>query len=251
MILNLKYVFNIVIILLITLAFNSCKSKKQLSNKSTKNIRTSSTKDSIKSLSNLNQIINYSEKKLNIEAPESLLGNFICDISMFSIKKDTKITHHPDFCVFNNKIFKAPINKGEVKAADIHKVFPSDHELIIIKINPENLNLFLKYLVKESFKEDSIHRGVSISGIRLKISSERQIKRCMVNTIEINQNKSYYLLTNLNHVNKIKGLGFLKNSVVEKTNLFLKEVVLKYIKQIYLDNININAELDGRIIITK
>ncbi len=256
--LNIKYVFNITILIL-TLSCNSYKTK-QLYNKSLINTKKPSVDNRITSTNELddstqneelNQIISYSEKKLSVGNPESLLGNFICDISMFSIKKNKEIIHPPDFCVYSNEIFKTPLNKGKVTRADIHNIFPSKHELVIAKLESENLNLFLKYIVNESLVEDSIQSGVSISGIRFKINADKEIKRCMVNNSEINQNKTYYLLTTFNFLNKNVELNFLKNSYLKKTNLMLKEVVLEYLHQISLNSININAELDGRITINK
>ena len=258
--LNIKYVFNITTIILLTFSCNSYKTKHHHSNQSVKKIQKASTEDSKISwneisdsiiTNDLNKVINYSDKNLNIGSPESLLGNFICDISMFSIKKNKNITHHPDFCVFNNGIFKAPIAKGEVTIADIYSVFPTNHELVIVKVDPKNLSLFLNYILKESLAKDSDSSGVSTSGVRLKISEEKKIRRCMVNTMEINKNNSYYLLTSYQLINSQNGMNFLKNSVMEKTNLMLKEVVLKYIHQISLNSITINAELDGRITIIK
>jgi len=252
MILNIKYVFNIIAIIIISLSCNSYKTNNHISEKSDKNFRKSSIEDlksnyndSIKN-DNLSKVINYSNKKLNIGCPESLLGNFICDILMSSFNNNTKIKNRPNFCVLTNDIFKAPIEKGEVTVEDIFKVFPSNHELVMVKLDSNNLELLLNYVVLKSVTNDSISCGVSISGIRFKIDADKKIRRCMVNTFEINKNKTYYLLTS-NKLFNDNNINFLKNTVREKTNLMLKDVVLQYIQQINSNNIRIDAEIDGRI----
>ena len=79
-----------------------------------------------------------------------LLGNFICDLSLFSINQNEYQQLKPDFCVLNNGGLRSSINKGEVTKADIFEVMPFDNSLVTLELSHDKMELLLKYIVEKS-----------------------------------------------------------------------------------------------------
>ena len=60
----------------------------------------------------MNEILNECVVDLEVGCPEGLLGNFICDLSLFMTNKYYETNIKPDFCVLNNGGFRSSLNKG-------------------------------------------------------------------------------------------------------------------------------------------
>lgn len=196
---------------------------------------------------NLNKVINYSQKILDVGCPEGLLGNFICDLSMFYIKREKSIQFKPDFCVLNNGGFRSPINIGKVTIANIYELMPFENSLVIVELSPEKMDSLLSYIVNKSINNSSRKSGVPVSGIRLRIDSDKKLKRCTINTKLMDKKKYYKLLTTDYLANGGDQMLFFKNCKTYSTNLLLRDVIINYVTEIGNKNININAEIDGRV----
>lgn len=207
-------------------------------------------KDSLK-IQNINEIINYSNKTLNVGCPEGLLGNFICDLSLFSINQNEYQQLKPDFCVLNNGGLRSSINKGEVTKADIFEVMPFDNSLVTLELSHDKMELLLKYIVEKSISNTSRKSGVPVSGIRLKIDRFNNIKRCMINNMEYNKNITYHVLTTDYLANGGDNMSFFKSCKRYKNDVLLRDIIINYIKTLSLSEIKIDAELDGRITISQ
>ena len=196
----------------------------------------------------MNEIINYSDVNMNVGGPEGLLGNFITDLSLLYINKQIKNNAHiPDFCVLNNGGFRNSLNKGPVKIGDIYEIMPFDNYLVILELDGNKMEKLLEYIKQRSFYNSSRKSGVPLSGIRMKISGDK-ISRCFINVKEFNSNNKYKILTTNYLANGGDGMNFLKDCpMIWNTQLLLRDVMIDYIRKTGDDNINLNAELDGRI----
>lgn len=251
--------FALLTFLLLIFSCNSYKIKRHTSNniiideslssEDFSEIQLSAYRDTLESEDNY-KIINYSNKTLEIGCPEGLLGNFISDLSLFTINQDTNIKIKADFCVLNNGGLRAPIHIGAVTKANIFELMPFDNELVIIELNPKEMKFLLDYIVQKSIIISSKKSGVPVSGIRLKINNN-EILRCFINTEKFNENKSYYLLTTDYLADGGDNMGFLKECVRHHTKRLLRDIITNYIININNNNIRIDAELDGRITINK
>ena len=50
----------------------------------------------------MDEVLNHAVTNMQVGCPEGLLGNFICDLSMFMANKYYATKIKPDFCVLNN-----------------------------------------------------------------------------------------------------------------------------------------------------
>jgi 2',3'-cyclic-nucleotide 2'-phosphodiesterase (5'-nucleotidase family) len=199
----------------------------------------------------MDDVINYSNKTLNVGCPEGLLGNFICDLSLFYINQNENQKYKADFCILNNGGFRSSINKGEITRSDIYELMPFNNYLVIIELNQNDMELLLDYIIEKSISNISRKSGVPVSGIRLKIDRFNKIKRCMINNIEFDTNKTYNVLTTDYLANGGDNMSFFKECKKYESKLLLRKVIIEYIETIALSNIKIDAEIDGRITISQ
>tara|TARA_B100001094_G_scaffold329223_1_gene391492 strand:- start:986 stop:1774 length:789 start_codon:yes stop_codon:yes gene_type:complete len=203
-------------------------------------------RDSISS--EMNKVINYSKINMSVGCPEGLLGNFITDLSLLYIKKelsDEKL--NPDFCVLNNGGFRSSLNKGPVHIGDVFQIMPFENYLVILEIHGDKMERLLNYIHEKSFYNGSRKSGVPLSGLRMKISSEK-INRCFINTKAYDSAKIYKVLTTNYLANGGDQMDFFNDcKLIYNTELLLRDVIINYIEETGKNNIKLNAQLDGRI----
>ena len=206
----------------------------------------SAYRDSISS--EMNRVINFSEIDMKVGCPEGLLGNFITDLSLLYIKKALKEKNiNPDFCILNNAGCRRSLNKGAVDIGDVFQIMPFENYLVILEIQGDQMMRLINYIHEKSFYNGSRKSGVPVSGIMMKISSEK-INRCFINTKVFDSAKKYKVLTTNYLASGGDQMDFFKDcKLIYNTELLLRDVIINYIEEIGKNNIKLNAQLDGRI----
>ena len=206
----------------------------------------SAYRDSISS--EMKRVINYSKIDMSVGCPEGLLGNFITDLSLLYIKKSIKDEDlNPDFCILNNGGFRSSLNKGPVHIEDVFQIMPFENYLVILEIHGDKMESLLNYIHERSFYNGSRKSGVPLSGLRMKITSEK-INRCFINTKVFDTAKKYKVLTTNYLANGGDQMDFFKDcKLIYDTELLLRDVIINYIEETGKNNIKLNAQLDGRI----
>ena len=194
----------------------------------------------------MDEIINYSNKTLKTGSPEGILGNFITDLSLFIIREKMDNIIYPDFCVLNNGGFRANINKGAITRRNIFELMPFENSLVILELNNYQMDSLLNYILNKSLNNN----GVPISGLRINIVNNK-IYRCLINTKEISKDKTYHVLTTDYLSNGGDNMFFLKDCKKYNTGILLRDAIINYIKSLSYNNINIDAQIDGRVQINK
>mgnify|MGYP006151900767 FL=1 len=209
-------------------------------------VNLSSYRDSISK--EMNRKLNYSIINMDVGCPEGLLGDFISDLSILYIKKSIQnIKFEPDFCILNNGGFRNMISKGPVTVNDIYQLMPFDNYLVILEIQGEQLSSLFNYIKNKSISNINRKSGVPLSGIRMKISGDN-ITRCMVNNRTLNPLKKYKVLTTNYLANGGDQMDFFKEcNLILNTEFLLRDVIINYIEELGKSNIQINAQLDGRV----
>lgn len=218
----------------------------KLSTKSFNEINLKAYQDSINS--EMDEILNWSVKEMDVGSPEGVLGNFITDLSLFTLnnlKKESGLK--ADFCVLNNGGLRTPINKGPITRRKIFEVMPFENELVVLKLNPQQLNKLINFIIEKSYESNSRKAGVPVSGIRLRISNNK-ITRGFINLNEIDNSKSYTVLTTDYLANGGDHMDFFKSCKNKTpTGILLRDAIINYIKIINKTNTKVDAALDGRI----
>lgn len=196
----------------------------------------------------MDKVINYCSIAMEVGCPEGLLGNFISDLAILYIRKNfPENEFNPDFCILNNGGFRSTLNEGPITIGDIFQIMPFDNHLLILEIKGEEMNDLIKYIKDKSTTNISRKSGVPLSGIRLKISGDK-VSRCMVSNKMYDPLKTYRVLTTNYLASGGDDMVFLKDcKTLFNTKLLLRDVIIRYIEELGKNNININAQFDGRV----
>ena len=193
----------------------------------------------------MNEVLNYSEKDMDIGCPEGLLGNFIADLTLISTIKEVDNTLY--FCVLNNGGLRASLPKGKITRGKIYEIMPFDNEIVIIDLTQEQIEELFNYIKNRSLMKDTRKAGVPVSGLRMNINGTK-ISRIFIGIEEYNDQKKYKLITTDYLANGGDNMDFLKNSKnIAHTGVLLRDAIINYVVILNDQNIKISAELDGRI----
>ena len=195
----------------------------------------------------MDEVLNYAVTNMQVGCPEGLLGNFICDLSMFMTNKYYATKIKPDFCVLNNGGFRTSLNKGPITKGKIFEIMPFDNYLVVVTLNDKQFNELLDYIKKKSQMGISRKSGVPVSGIRIRIT-DNKIDKCFIQNVEYNPNKNYHILTTDYLANGGDNMTFFKKSSnYINTKVLLRDAIIDYIREINKIGTKVEAKFDGRI----
>ena len=195
----------------------------------------------------MDEVLNYAVTNMQVGCPEGLLGNFICDLSMFMANKYYATKIKPDFCVLNNGGFRTSLNKGPITKGKIFEIMPFDNYLVVVTLNDKQLNELLDYIKKKSQVGASRKSGVPVSGIRMRIT-DNEIDKCFIQNVKYNPSKNYNILTTDYLANGGDNMTFFKKaSNYINTEVLLRDVIIDYIREINKIGTKVEAKFDGRI----
>ncbi len=193
----------------------------------------------------MNEIINVSAIDMETGSPEGLLGNFICDLSLFTCISILDIP--ADFCILNNGGFRTSLPKGNVSRGKIFEIMPFDNELVVLELHSQQMIDLINYIKDKSIINQTRKAGVPVSGIRLSIIGN-EISRVFIGIEEFSNTKTYKVVTTDYLAKGGDQMTFFKNAKkISNTGLLLRDAIINYIEKLSNQNIQLNAQLDGRI----
>ena len=195
----------------------------------------------------MDEVLNHAVTNMQVGCPEGLLGNFICDLSMFMANKYYATNVTPDFGVLHTGGFRTSLNKGPITKGKIFEIMPFDNYLVVVTLNDKQLNKLLDYIKKKSQMGASRKSGVPVSGIRMRIT-DNEIDKCFIQNVKYNPNKNYHVLTTDYLANGGDDMTFFKEaSNYINTEVLLRDAIIDYIREINKIGTKVEAKFDGRI----
>ena len=157
----------------------------------------------------MNEIIAYAPQRLsnNRDQDETLLGNFMADLCQKRAQeKLTAFTDRPiDFTLLNIGGLRSSIEKGDVRVLDAYEVMPFENQLVVAELDfPSTMDL-IQYLANS----DNPH-PISKS---LKVAfDDDRIEKALVNGQELDNKRTYLVLTNDYLINGGDHMDFFKKA---------------------------------------
>jgi len=150
----------------------------------------------------MQEIIGYSEKELSKEhqANETLLGNFVADITFERAKKSFDKV---DFAFVTYGGLRTSIPEGSIRVSDIFELMPFENELVILELKGSTVKKLFMYLVAR--------RNISISNSKVFIEN-KALKDVLINGELIDEQKTYYVATSDYLASGGDNLDFLKEA---------------------------------------
>ncbi len=109
----------------------------------------------------MNEVLCVSEMEMKKGKPESLLGNFVCDLCL------ERFSDIADICVMNTGGLRSTLPKGEITRRDIFKLMPFENELVVLDLDEKDYLEMLQYIAKRG--------GEPFSGIKITMDENGNI----------------------------------------------------------------------------
>ncbi|WP_247666504.1 5'-nucleotidase C-terminal domain-containing protein [Aquimarina sp. MMG015] len=167
----------------------------------------------------------YSKRDGNLN---TAIGNLMADIVLeqanpFFISKTKSAI---DMVLLNQGGIRAPIPKGNVTARTAYQVMPFENSIIVVEMNGAHIKELISYLQKS-------RKAHPISGLKLTVNEDFNIVKALINDMEINEDKVYFVATNdyLYHGGS-EMYFFKKAGKAHKLNYKIRNAMIDYFKKV-------------------
>lgn len=188
-------------------------------------------------------VIGVSETEMKTGQPESLLGNFVCDLVMqyYNNKKDTKENlDKTGIVLMNFRGLRAPLPKGEIKVKNIYEIMPFENSMVYVDLKGSGILEMAKFLVSYGGQPLS-------SNCQLTVEADKSFT-FLINGNPIDTNAVYTIITTDYLANGGDNMTFFEKAVSKtEYNYKLRDLLLDQIKYNTKNNVTITSALDGRI----
>lgn len=187
----------------------------------------------------MNIEIGIAKQTLAKGRPQSLLTNLTADVMR---QKAIELWGEADFAVVNNGGLRSTLNEGVITIEDIYEIYSFDNALVLLDLPGKAVIDFFDQIAKENGQGLSDNLEVIVQGtevVSLKIGGHEVIP------------DNIYKVATLDFLAEGNdGMIAFKEAVERKdSNETLRDIMIEYVKKQTIDNNEIDATLDNRIII--
>jgi 2',3'-cyclic-nucleotide 2'-phosphodiesterase (5'-nucleotidase family) len=188
----------------------------------------------------MNEVIAYSSIAMEKARPQSLLGNFTCDLLLTA-----EYIVQPQICFMNYGGLRAPLPKGEIKKYHIYELMPFDNQLVLVRMDVND--------IRDMFSQ-GVAKGGEPYGSKMDMSvaiEDGKLSQIFIYPIgEITVYDSLWVLTNDYIYNGGDGYSvFARSKNVIHTGLLYRDVLIQQIRARHPKTNPIHVELDNRYVI--
>ncbi len=186
----------------------------------------------------INKVIGYSAKNLNMSFPESTLGNFVADLIFRKAKQynDDSV----DFAFINYWSIKIDgIPKGAINKGQIYELMPFENHLVILKVGRDEVFQLFENMAKKG--------GWPVSKqVKFQIADEKPIN-IFINGKPLEDDKTYHIALSNYLANGGDGCSFFKGKDRDEINILIRDLIMQGIIDQERKGEPITAKIEGRI----
>jgi 2',3'-cyclic-nucleotide 2'-phosphodiesterase (5'-nucleotidase family) len=162
----------------------------------------------------MNDVLCISEVEMTKGRPESLLGNFVCDLCL------QQYANLVDICVMNNGGLRSILPKGEITRGDIYKLMPFENELVILELDETSFVGLVDYLISRG--------GEPFSGMKIEKNFTGHLSADYPSAINFNRGDKIRVLTTDYLANGGDKMWFFKDKEQIKVGIKLRDAIINY-----------------------
>ncbi len=193
--------------------------------------------------------IGKTKEELKSYPPEDKLSNLAADIMLaYGTEYLQKTTGdsgaEADMSITNFGGIRASMPCGDVTSFDVISIFPFDNKIMILDLEGKYVRMLMENFAKRA-------RVEAMGGVRLKIDKNRLVE-CYVAGEPIDDNRIYKVVTIdflLGGGDSVYALKYAQKS--EDCGVYMRDVVIGYIKKLTEQGKMVQAEKDGRAVVIK
>ncbi len=187
----------------------------------------------------MSPVIGRSKMEMDVDRPESLLSNFVADVLLRA--GSNYIGHPVDFAVINVGGLRTSLPEGDVTYGDVYEILPFQNTLCILEMKGE--------AVQALFRQMAAVGGEGLSGARLVLSDDMQLKEARIGGKPVDPERVYQVATIDYLAEGNDGMPAFKEAVrrVCPEGMTIRQVVVDYIKECAGRGEALASKFDGRI----
>lgn len=192
-------------------------------------------------IESLMEIVGYSSEEMSKGRPESGLSNLAADALLYAAKPLLK-EGDVAFSLTNFGGIRTELPKGAIRKYDIYSVFPFDNALVVVELPGYRVREIIKDFAKRG-------RFEALGGVEIVVKDKR-VTKCYIGGEKLNDKKIYKLVTIDFLLDGGDSLSLRKNAgEIVVSDIFMRDGVVKYIKDKCDAGYIFNNKPDGRIVI--
>lgn len=187
-------------------------------------------------------VIGKSDEEMKSGQPESLLGNFCCDLMLNLISRNVLSLEKnlPTMTLLNYRGLRAPLPKGDIKVKNIYEIMPFENKIVFAKLTGKSILEMCRYLI------DFGGHPVS-ANFKLTVKADKSFT-AIIDGKEIDTNAIYQVITTDYLLNGGDNMLFFSKSLFKgESELKFRDFLMEEIKSLHNNGKTIKAEKDGRI----
>ncbi|HXH19773.1 MAG TPA: 5'-nucleotidase [Chitinophagales bacterium] len=186
----------------------------------------------------MTEVVAISSIMMEKGKPESLLGNFVADLLL---EKGKQYDSAADCCILNYGSLRLPfLPAGEITKGMIYELMPFDNFLVLIELRGEVVRQLLDYIAFQG--------GWPVAGIKFKIRDGKSFD-ILINDLPLQPGKIYRVVISDYLADGGDNLSMLRNEKRKNFGIFIRDVILEYLKEQTQQGKLISSQLDNRIMI--
>lgn len=190
----------------------------------------------------MNEVIGVAAATLDKRTPESLLGNWMCDLLYEQIEAYTG--SEIDFASVNYGGIRIPtIQKGEITRGKIFELMPFDNMIVVLHLDAATLRQFIDKIAEDG--------GIPVSKqLRFEIK-DRKAQNIMIKGKPIQEDKIYKVGVSDYVANGGDDCSFFVDKKRDEIGKLLRDAIIEYTEKQTAQGKQIESNLDSRIKILK
>jgi len=170
--------------------------------------------------------------------PESLLGNFIADALL---EKGKEYSHDSaDFCIVNYGSLRIPsLPAGPITKGMIYELMPFDNFMVLMELNGNVVQQMLDVIASRG--------GWPVAGIKFKIGDKKSFD-ILIKNLPLQPDKIYRVVISDYLADGGDNLFMLRNEKRKNSGIFIRDVIMEYLKEQTRNGKMISSRLDNRIV---
>lgn len=195
--------------------------------------------------SSMNKVLIQSDKVLEKNSPEGLLGNVSADITLEEANKAYKPADGKpvDFCFVNNGGLRAPLPQGDITIGNIFELMPFENEMVIVTLSGETTEKLFSFIANKG--------GVPIAGLKL-VLRDTLVVSAIINGVPFDKSKTYKVVTSDYLANGGDNLSFMSEAInKEIPHVKLRDAFINNLTERNQQGKKLTAKIEGRITYVK
>lgn len=186
----------------------------------------------------MNEVIGVAAETLDKRKPESLLGNWMCDLLYEQIMAYTGA--EIDFASVNYGGIRIPtVQKGDITRGKIFELMPFDNMIVVIHLDAATLRQFIDKIAQDS--------GIPVSKqLRFEVK-DRKAQNITIKGQPIQEDKIYKVGISDYVANGGDDCFYFVDKERDEIGKLLRDAIIEYVEKQSAQGKQIQSKLDGRI----